>query len=231
MKERPILMSGPMVRATLAGDKTNTRRVVTVPWAKGRRAVPYDPYYIESDGQLLVMDEYGDPHPFPLDACPYGGPGDRLWVRESFQRFLRLRDPEALPGGLVYAADLDACGQCPLYDDTEREPGTVRVRHASGLLRTPKGRWHPSIHMPRVASRLLLDVTEVRIERLQAITDDDIRAEGIQHHPVALEHMQGIWTWRGAFAAGWDAINGRRKGCRWSDNPWVWVVAFRRVAP
>src|SRR5690606_31957664 len=155
-------------------------------------------------------------------ACPYGQPGERLWVRETFQF---LPEVEGLPAGYVYAADLDAAGQCPLYD-AER-----RARHESRLLRTPKGPWTPSILMPRAASRLTLEVTEVRVERLQAIAYSDIRAEGIEYHPVPNQIVEDGGSSREAFAAVWDEINGKRPGCGWASNPWVWVVSFKTHLP
>ncbi len=166
MTARPILFSGPMVRALLAGAKTQTRRVVT---AKN-----------VSFGHI---------------PCPYGAPGDRLWVRETFRIEGGAR-PEHGPNGVHFRADED-------------EPGIG---------------WRPSIFMPRWASRLTLEVTEVRVERLGALTYDDAQAEGVDFFPLA----PGCSLVQ-RFALGWDAINGKR-GFPWASNPWVWVVAFRRVA-
>jgi hypothetical protein len=193
MKERPILMSAPMVRAILAGRKTQMRRVVTVPWHNGKRCAPYAPYYRVEDGKLLACDEYGDWH----EQHQYGKPGDRLWVRETF----RATDTH----GFFYRADYD---------------------------KATKGPWTPSIFMRRYQSRITLEITEVRIERLQEISEEDAVAEGIIFDeaaspgsdvwvPCAKENYQKLWT----------KINGKTNGRRWIDNPWVWVISFRPVTP
>lgn len=214
MKERPILFSGPMVRAILAGRKTETRRVVTVPWKGRTRGLPTEPHYVEEDGRLLWMDEAGDYHPIePL--CPHGQPGDRLWVRETFGMIEcgHGRDVMTDDGlsGMVYRAD----GQ-PKSDTFEG--------------------WEPSIFMPRALSRITLDVVGVRAERLHAITDVGACAEGIYGAPSGL-HGDNRWTWDGdvghyvtpreAYRFLWDDINGAKPGRRWHDNPWVWVITFK----
>lgn len=183
MKERPILFSGPMVRAILEGRKTMTRRVVK------------PNLFIERNGGNLPPIEQSHAY-FGVFcsrhvSCPYGQPGDRLWVRETWAR--GMTDEE-----LYYrATDKE-------ITDEEREEGM---------------RWKPSIHMPRWASRITLEVTEVRVERLQGITEADSVAEGIKP-------LQG-----GAvsdFRLLWDHLNASR-GYGWDANPWVWVVSFRRV--
>lgn len=188
MKERPILFSGHMVRAILAGTKTQTRRVVkpapqmvtdhsVQPWAGDAR---------ELLGLLIKAGK----------ACPYGQPGDRLWVRETWNCF----DGWA---GYYYAADYEGFGIGP-DDDPDHVPD-----HAV--------RWKPSIHMPRAASRINLDITSVRVERLHAISDADARAEGPAGHP------DGPWH---AFRSLWTLINGPES---WDANPWVWVVEFKHL--
>lgn len=136
-------------------------------------------------------------------ACPYGAPGDRLWVRETWRM-----DQHGKGSNVIYAADLD-----------ER-------------FRGGKGPWRPSIFMPRSASRITLEITSVRVERLQDITEKDIIAEGVTVDVAA--KMTGIpWsslpTLHHAWEAGWDFINGKR--APWASNPWVWVISFRRVQP
>lgn len=186
MRERPILFSGPMVRALLNGTKTQTRRVAmhTVCGVRVAR-LAYDP----------APD---------VRACPYGVPGDRLWVRETFAPFST--------GGAVYRAD--------------------KPRFSPDAHEVVGGSWHPSIHMPRWASRLMLRITDVRVERLQDISEADAKAEGvepIQCEPASLAF--GTWKarfrYRDAYRALWDSINGKR--AEWSSNPWVWVVAFERL--
>jgi hypothetical protein len=194
MKERPILFSGPMVRAILEGRKTQTRRVV-----KRQGDMEFDPadphfgpywlsYATEADGEDAKV------------RCPYGVPGDRLWVRETFA------ENAGTAGGIVYRADVgDSChGVARL--DLKCQEWTHHV-----------DRWRPSIFMPRRFSRILLEITGVRVERLQDISDDDCRAEGYDRsHAFPRE-----W-----FARLWASINGPGS---WAANPWVWVVSFRRV--
>lgn len=191
MKERPILFSAPMVRAILGGRKTQTRRIVNA------RVAPWllDPAHGWDDAYVL------DPGNELLARCPYGAPGGRLWVRETWAR---------LTGNghrIVYRAD----GDDPRlgWDD---DPSTRR----------PRMTWTPSIHMPRWASRITLEVTDVRVERLQAITEEDAVAEGVARHVEGA--TRGART---AFASLWDSLNGERTP--WSTNPWVWVVGFRRL--
>lgn len=180
MTERPILFSAPMVRALLAGTKTQTRRVV-------KRPERYE-------GGLHNC----------LHCCPYGEPGDRLWVRETWapqvdcevsaQRWTKLQAQHGPMPLLHFAAD--------------NEPGPWITK------------WRPSIHMPRWASRITLEVTEVRVERLQDISDADARAEG------CVATSKWAPNVRDDYAALWESINGAGS---WAANPWVWVVAFRRV--
>lgn len=214
--ERPILFSGPMVRAILDGTKTQTRRLV-----KPRGGWTIDE---RDDGTLWPMDptwSSGDAHD-PWWPCPFGEPGDRLWVRETHAVLCRLADPvcpcEAPPPApganhcVEYRADTEAArpgGWDAAPDDAEA------------------AKWKPSIHMPRWASRITLEVTGVRVERLQDITEKDAREEGVAPAPfckagraTGLEHVE-------AFEDLWDTINGKR--ATWASNPWVWVVGFRRV--
>jgi hypothetical protein len=190
MKERPILFSGPMVRAILAGRKTMTRRVV-----KPQPYLLYRPetykVVVDEYGQARWMDEEGHSehtrgwdNPAYLE-CPYGMPGDRLWVRETW-RF----------GG---------CG-----DKQYRADGEVPLRC----------KWKPSIFMPRWASRITLEITGVCVDRLQDISVNDAREEGIS------EKECPNWHAVTDFAALWESINGRES---WDANPWVWVVEFRKV--
>lgn len=206
VKERPIIFAPESVRATYAGRKTMTRRVVTVPWAKGKRTTPYEPHYVESDGRLLWMDEYGDYHPMePL--CPYGVPGDRLWVKEPFA-----------------LEDAEGCDVGP--EDPEGD--TWRVHYRTGPDDVAPTRWRSPRFMHRWASRLLLEVTDVRVERVQDISEEDARAEGAPARPNDLKVSWG--PYRCGFADLWDSLNARR-GFPWEANPWVWCISFRRVEP
>lgn len=221
-KERPILFSGPMVRAILQGRKTVTRRPVKVqPRSKG----DIGSYGL---GQPFIR------HPDPTKRnpeCPYGRPGDRLWVRETWY----CDHLEVQKGPYLKPNDLD------LFE--AREDGTL-VYAADGL--TPyeaeQPTWKPSIHMPRWASRILLEVTDVRVERLQDIGEQQALAEGIvgvdfrpdDGFPICRGYMVGpddgstpLETHASkAFAGLWRSINGPDS---WDGNPWVWVVEFRRV--
>lgn len=233
-KERPILFSASMVKAILAGAKTQTRRVVTVHWHKGTRALPYEPWFVEEDGRLLVdCSERDDSHGngdyrefASCMPCPYGRPGDRLWVRETWQHTSTERAGLAC---VAYRADgvaLDA------FYDNGGEGDFMRV--GSFATYPPViGKWRPSIFMPRGASRITLEVTEVRVEKVQAISAQDSLAEGAtlsllagidEESPDASLPFQVQ-----LYARLWNSINGKRPGCSWAANPWVWVVGFRRL--
>lgn len=175
MKSRPILFSGPMVRALLDGSKTQTRRPVK-----------------------CNVDDYGSGILVTGKVCPYGEPKDTLWVRES------LKAKEAF---MVYAAD-DGRIDCGDMD----WPACVEKRRSI-----------PSIHMPRWASRITLEITDVRVERLQDISAKDCQAEGIWSQEGPLSDAE----WIDAYRMLWQSINGPRS---WAANPWVWVVEFKRVA-
>jgi len=203
MRERPILFSGPMVRAILAGQKTQTRRV-----AKDVRHPDFGNWY--APGALALEPQH------VIDrACPHGEPGDRLWVRETWNRF----EPWS---GFHYAADYEAFGIGP-DDDPDHIPDH-------------EVRWRPSIHMPRAACRIVLEITGVRLERLQQITDADCWAEGIEECDGLLDEAEicrlakamgrSVEDPQPTFAALWESINGTGA---WDVNPWVWVPEFRRV--
>lgn len=222
IRERPILFSAPMIRALLAGTKTQTRRVVTVPWHKSTRALPYSPAWEDEDGELLACDEYGDYHKAVDCMAPYGHPGDRLWVRETWApqpgREASIDLPEYDGGGnpdaVCYRADECRKGESPEWPE--------------GLTHGVK-KWRPSIFMPRWGSRILLEVTNVRIERLRVISEEDAKAEGVDPD-FGNAHTYASRDYRRSYEKLWDQINGKRDGCAWADNPWVWRVAFRGLA-
>lgn len=243
--ERPILFSGEMIRSILAG-KTQTRRVVNMDRLKAKL-----PREVASEGPIWMIPGEGvvappntyKAHMNPQGAvsihigrklfgvkpgefdfvCPYasghtchvapdekGGPwviagvGDKLWVRETF----------GIANGnghrTVYRADLG----------TDRWPASVSTEHA---------KWRPSIHMPRWASRITLEVLRVRVERLQDITEQDAVAEGFTELGLICRTVGGgCIVAREFFRKGWDELNAKR-GYPWDDNPWVWVVEFRRL--
>ncbi|HEU0117012.1 MAG TPA: hypothetical protein VFR09_00135 [Alphaproteobacteria bacterium] len=204
MKERPILMNGAMVRATLRDEdpKTQTRRIVKPqPPAAAREVFTFhhpDPrtHFYGFDGDALM--DWAQP-------CPYGEVGDRLYVRETWQHSnypFGPYDPDCL---VFYRADyLDD----PLGPDLERSADGIRRQ------------WRPSIHMPRAAVRTILEVTGVRVERLQKISEDDARAEGVE------ASANPVFPYAYAFGQLWESINGKGS---WYANPWVWVVEFKRI--
>lgn len=160
----------------------------------------------------------------------YRSEGTRLWVRETFYAYGKYR----------YTGNLTATGkrEIDFWDCTPDANGTY-LYAANDTLPTPNSKfefaWHkrPSIFMPRWASRITLEITEVRVERLQEISISDVEAEGIAREAFNESGVVGIAKKfaHHAFAEGWDKINGRRKGCAWKDNPWVWAITFRRITP
>lgn len=213
MKERPILMSAPMIRAILSGTKTQTRRISNPHQKGGRR-------YFNTDGS-------------PRTDCiyPYGAHGDLLWVREAF------RFPDSFDGDSPKTVG-DRCliaGYPKPWAPTHYEADGWRdnwmnVGTSPGLVTA--GKLRPGIHMPRWASRITLEIVSVRVERLQDISEEDAKAEGV---------IEGTGDFAGCFSCGpalsgttaqecygrlWDIINGEGS---WAKNQWVRVIEFRRV--
>jgi hypothetical protein len=203
--DRPILFSAPMVRALLAGTKTQTRRIVKpqpevcgADWLAKRRDGPAQFLYYWPRGDGYAVNDR-----FVAESCPYGQPGDRLWVRESIHRG-------------------DAC---------------ARYSADGSVVNLADWRWKrdnlPSIHCPRELSRITLEITGVRVERLQGISEVDAKAEGIRWTDAGPlhAHLDGGFnfpTARDAYERLWGDINGPGS---WDANPWVWVVEFKRVVP
>ncbi|ENO80302.1 hypothetical protein [Thauera sp. 63] len=219
MKVRPILFSAPMVRAILAGTKTQTRRVVKPQPAVGQGIV--NAAYCGYPNLWLRDGPCDKTDPAQDWRCPYGQPGDRLWVREA-------------------------------WAETDREDGTPVIAYRAGgniaIGRDhPKGNdylintiawddmphvetWRPSIHMPRWASRILLEITAIRVERLNEISQSDARAEGAPPSHLSIDRVSREFGFadfpRSWFGQLWEHINGPGS---WEANPWVWVVEFRRA--
>jgi hypothetical protein len=218
MKERPILFSAPMVQAILKSQKTQTRRIIT----------PQPSYIMESqcrNYQPGLVDRHGELYPGPevYGFCneehgwksPYGQPGDRLWVRETWS---------------VDAISMYPCPQVWYRADNSIDPKAGHVcpkksvgRYADCLAcweerEGRKFKWMPSIFMKRHHSRLSLEVVNVRVERLHEITEADAIAEGIGHNDVDAAVVD--------YASLWDRIHGAGS---WDANPFVWVVEFKRV--
>lgn len=191
MKTRPILFSGPMVRALLAGTKTQTRRALrrqpaSVPWLR----IP--------DGPDSVTADVG---------CPFGGRGSRLWVKESIKcvSFCGTSLPSDEATSLFCADDTPA--------KADAWPWKIPFL--------------PSMFMPRALSRIMLEVTDVRVQRLQDISEEDALAEGVAAKTWGADAMAGQGA-RAAYAELWDSINGEGA---WAANPWVWAISFKRVQP
>ncbi|HGE8494706.1 hypothetical protein [Serratia liquefaciens] len=200
MKERPVIFNGEMVRAILDGRKTQTRRAIN--WKRQ----PYMEMAERDDGSIWPWAEdceRGGDIWFP---CPFGQVGDRLWVREAF-------------GMQVRRDGLGGTGEFRVYRASN--PDAVKYTTACG--KSVPVKWTPSIHMPRRASRILLEITAVRVERLNSISEEDAKAEG---YPVEREVDGGAydpWLW---FRDLWDGIYPDND---FKVNPWVWVIEFRRV--
>jgi len=206
MKQRPILFNADMVRAVLDGRKTQTRRIIR-----------------EQPEVIPKEDEHGKPGfwiPFNAGktmvrnddmhiACPFGLKGDRLWVRETFRVHSRATDVATL----VYKAS----EQQSWTQQTHRVP--IEKCNKPAVVDT----WTPSIHMPRWASRITLEITGVRVERLRDLSEEDAKSEGVI--PPAGGVLPG-WEHRINFRDLWMSIYGADN---WEANPWVWVVEFKRV--
>lgn len=192
VKEKPILFSGPMVRAILDGKKTQTRRVVKI------------------SQMFFDGDESGCGYEVDLSKCPYGSVGDRLWVRESFR---------------LGTCPNDTQGMAVYQDDTSKLSPSSPVG-SEGFCRQWKS--VPSIHMPRWASRITLEITAIRVERLQDISAKDAVAEGINMVPGEGYHTEPPLPYPVAtFKRLWNTINGSKHP--WESNPYVWIVEFKRV--
>ncbi|MGP8819562.1 hypothetical protein ACT021_02795 [Klebsiella michiganensis] len=253
MTERGMIFNGEMVRAILDGRKTQTRRKVklnldiaclatTYDWATSLAANHYQ-CLTEEQIQQKAESLRGVIHPVILDngqmvsiICPHGKPGDRIWVRETWgvvsheldedgriQPWTPDRPATAInempfgngyySGHAIYAAD----GDFTWGDDDGYEDG--------------RSCWKPSIHMPRWASRILLEITDVRVERLNAISQEDAQAEGMEltgWRPTYSDPDSGgeVMTPYDNFAELWSSIYGEES---WQANPWVWVIEFKRV--
>lgn len=208
-----------MVRAILAGTKTQTRRVVKQqPPADKQRSAWYEPGVMG-----WAPPEVPSQH-WHRVRCPYGQPGDRLWVRETW-RVGRKHDhvkPIDLPYDRGLTTFYDAGGS-----RGRQEIGGPYVnddKYPAGAMPEWVGKGRPSIHMPRVASRITLELTGVRVERLQDVSETDLHCEGLQETIDAGIDHDG--TPRDAWRALWSSINGAES---WRANPWVWVVEFRRL--
>jgi hypothetical protein len=239
VKERPLLMKGPLVCATLADLKRETRRLIKPDWSR-----------------CLDLDDEAD-RAQAIANCPWGKVGERLWIRETWADVNSDDGP-----AIAYRADgsvspwRDWCEEPgPDYGagpsmNYERYPGEYTMWVTDLLRGEPGHTWKPSIHMPRWACRIVLEITSVRIERLQDITFDGIREEGIgcpehdhEHQATGTEFL-GIrklrytitngWqcsecpALRAEFARLWDSTTSAA-AFKWVSNPWVFVIGYKRV--
>jgi hypothetical protein len=240
MAERPLLMSSPLVRAALADRKTQTRRLLPAVFNSPPSLIErWHPPGTWNHPTAPRVNAWGagwrGTYP-SIVRCPFGSVGDRLYARETWAPLGDI-DAYALhnePIPVAYRAD-------PLPEGWESEE-----HYRQECI----GRWRPSIHMPKWAARLWLEVTEVRVERLQEITPGDVCDEGFRPStkanpiagPLTWDSMYGRWhnddydayceheesAAVRAFAALWDTL--APDGAKWTDNPWVWVVGFKRAA-
>lgn len=231
MKERPILFSGAMVRALLAGTKTQTRRVVK----------PQPTHFNPVGVPRRVIPTGG---PSDVIRCPYGQPGDRLWVRESGAMHALLAPEDPLQP-MLFRHDVPTTANLGDYwVQRTRAPGASYSTECTReqFLRHSGAKAVPSIHMPRWASRITLELTSVRVERLQDISEADAMAEGIVECPIPADdegprrigYMVGpddgksglAVTAVNAYRDLWESINGPDS---WDANPWVWAIEFKRL--
>ncbi|MEL5403214.1 hypothetical protein PTQ96_11025 [Serratia ureilytica] len=211
MKERPVIFNGEMVRAILDGRKTQTRRVMKPqpePCYRGGHWWPSNMFKTMLHIEEQMQNGAGGWGGLAGDACPFGAVGGRLWVRETFMD-LTGTGIEATTGkfeGFAYRADTPAGS----YGD--------EVRKEYGL------KWTPSLHMPRKACRILLEITAVRVERLNDISEEDAKAEGVAPSQHIITPPEALY--RVGFLKLWQSIYGEES---WGANPWVWVIEFRRL--
>lgn len=218
VKERPIIFSGEMVKAILDGKKTMTRRVVKF---RDFTTDSITPLHIELvDGKYCLFNERNG-WLIGYPKCKFGEIGDRLWVRETHH----------VVGG---TAD---------YEIEEIKQGLQDIKNfasykADGYGNPCDGGWASPMFMPRWASRILLEITDIRVERLNDISEADCEKEGFRFYPLSricfkpcsTKHPSGHGSnnYKSIFGEYWDTLNAK-KGYQWSSNPWVWVVEFKVV--
>ncbi len=206
-KSRPIIFNAEMVRAILDGRKTQTRRVIK----KDFIINPEEKYPYNIRGKYALWNSFKTLDELVAKFCPYGVPGDFLWVRETWAtgKGNNFAKPSDLPrGSIIFYKD----------DESKFESPTP-----PNWVDPEKGKWRPSIFMPRWASRITLKITEIRVERVQEISYEDIRKEGIEKSitDVSLDMKLN-------FINLWDSINAK-KGYGWDEKPWVWTIEFERI--
>lgn len=237
VKERPILFSAEMVRAILEGRKSQTRRVI--------KGAPHDVagakvWHVTAEAYGTDCFRFTRCSPWIDIECPYGKPGDRLWVKETFvlQNAVDDEPPPFNDGRPIQYFDgeySNTAWQQPHYRATDPEP---ELDMGDGT--EPRCKWSPSIFMPRWASRITLEIVKVRVERVQEISEEDAKAEGCERGTRAEDddtymtpdaEQTGYFpprTYVAGYSMLWDSINAKR-GYSFESNPWVWVIEFRRL--
>lgn len=234
MKERGMIFNGEMVRAILDGRKTQTRRIMKPqpePCPRGGHWWPSNVFKTMLHVEEEMQNGKGGWGGLVGDACPFGDVGDRIWVREAYRFPASLDDVS--PTGVGEMAV--ATGYKKPWAPTFYEFTGTFSDGWKGFETPPKvsdaGKLRPSIHMPRWASRILLEITDVRVERLNAISQEDAQAEGMEltgWRPTYSDPDSGgeVMTPYDNFAELWSSIYGDES---WKANPWVWVISFKRV--
>ncbi|AMQ62861.1 TPA: hypothetical protein ACNVSH_001574 [Klebsiella aerogenes] len=219
MIERGMIFNGEMVRAILDGRKTQTRRIMKIQpehSGLGLRRVT-DSKNGSDDGKYFwsSSDACGLKARSKSFTCPFGVVGDRIWVRETFQG--PLFDYEQMESYLEDSSKFEKPEFCQYAADGKPAPeyydADDNLRHG----------WRPSIHMPRWASRILLEITDVRVERLASVSDEDAGKEGYPADPSPFGGPMDKWLW---FRQLWDGIYPEQS---FKHNPWVWVIEFKRI--
>lgn len=250
MKEIPILFSTPMVQAILEGRKSQTRRLFKCNRLPAEDIASVHPDgagkgWIAWAGRAVSAEETRIAYPGEQGFdCPYGKPGDVLWVRETWGVGSRPDPFQGSVEGIEFKADgkyIDGIESLPLhfYDDL-------------GFGNYDKSGWRSSIHMPKAISRIWLQVTDIHVERLQDISEEDAKAEGVQPNCTGVENCPSQYCQRmgcqstgeyyhylrdlddfpafsakESFESLWQSINGPES---WEANPWVWVISFKALS-
>ena len=223
MKARPILFSGPMVRAQLAGLKTQTRRICKPAMEQALS------YVVSIPGADAWGDEEGLGTAF---HCPYGKPGDLLWVRETYWAWGRWETRYSAKKRRDEWHFIDMTLECghSYVHDADSPDNALRI--TSGRAGAHPNWWkRPAIFMPMAASRLTNRLTAVRVERLQDISEADARTEGAPPSHPSIDHISAEIGYADTFARSWyaqlwDQINGPGS---WAANPWVWGLSFEVI--
>lgn len=213
MKSRPLIFTAESVRAILTGSKTQTRRLVRhIP------ALGFPEEWADRAGTAELARIVGDVAKF----CPHGEPGGRIWVKEAHAQFAVGNKTGISPQCVAYRATCDADG------------GFEYVNNGNEVMRLKVTKWSSPLYMPRWASRITLEITEVRVQRLHDITEDDARAEGVERDTSPCDHTRlsceeiGCLgqTYRAGYCEAWCSIHGDDA---WQKNPLVWAISFRRI--